>query len=124
VPAAKKYELKRHAAVLHRIIGALFILDGLSLLLRGVVGGLFHFHESPSTGFVIAFFLHTIAGGAVYAFFGYSQLRDHSWVLGPLGFIVAATAVVWSLPSLGADYFTAILGGAALLELSARRIGR
>lgn len=119
--AAKNSAVEHYVVVLRKILGGLFILDGLSLLFRGIVGGLFLMHESSSVAFVVAFILHTIVGGAVYSIFGYSLLRDYSWARGLFGFVVAATAVAWALPSLGADYFTGFLGCIALLALLAAR---
>jgi len=100
---------------LPRILGLFFILDGLSLLLRGAVGGLFLIHESSTFAFVIGYILHTIVGGLVYTYFGYSQLRNCPWTHGIVGFLIATSALIWILPSLGADYFTGVLGIAALL---------
>lgn len=116
--------MKRLASLwqpLLHLLGGLFVLDGATLLWRGIVGGLFLFHEAYTAAFLIGFVLHTLVGGAAYLVFGYHLLRDRPWTRGLAGRLMAASAVVWAHPALGGDFFSAALGvGYALCAVWSR----
>ena len=98
-----------------QIIGALYIIDGASLLLRGIVGGLFLLHQQSSVTFIIIYILHVYLGGVLYTYFGYGIVANKPWATKIPGIILAISSVIWAVPSFGADYFTAILGASYLL---------
>ena len=93
-----------------QVIGVLYIADGVSLLIRGFVGGLFLIHESASLEFIIIFITHVYLGGAIYVYFGYGLLANKSWTTRIPGYILAISSTIWAIPDFGADLFTAILG--------------
>ena len=98
-----------------QILGALYLIDGISLLIRGCVGGLFLLHETSSTDFKIIFILHVYIGGVVYGYFGYGLLANKTWTANVPGYFLALSSIIWIIPKLGADFFTAILGVSYIL---------
>lgn len=105
-----------------RVLGVLFAIDGLSLLLRGVVGGVFLSHESAGTAFWAMFLVHTVVAGSAYVGFGIALVQARDWVFRFPGFLVATSALIWILPALGFDTVTFFLGAATLICLLIRKL--
>jgi len=120
----KSATLSDYAGRILQIDGGLFFIDGISLLWRGGVGILFLSHENFDIGFLVIYLLHTIIGGAVYTYFGFCLLREKAWTRELPGWILAFSAFVWAIPSLGDDFFTPAAGGVFFIGILLSRVSK